>query len=370
MAALQYVDVPGYAALLLRRTYSDLALPGALMERAHAWLDGTAAVWSGDTHTWAFPSGATLTFGYLDHEGAEQRYRSAEFQYCGFDELTQFDEAQYRFMFTRLRRKAGVTIPLRMRAASNPGDVGHEWVKQRFIVERNAQRIYIPALFTDNPHVDQEGYRQSLALLDPVTRAWYERGDWDVQRQGAIAQRAWFPIVDAASALGQRARFWDLAATARSAASNDPDWTVGTRALSANGQYVLEHVLRARLGPGDLERVVLQTAQSDGKSVPVYFEQEPGAAGKLFIASLVRALAGWTVRAVPASGDKLTRAAPFFSQAQAGNVRLLRGDWNGAWLDEISAFPQGGHDDQVDSAAGAFAAVVRGSAAVARSHQG
>ena len=91
MAALQYVDVPHYAALLLRRSYTDLSLPGALMDRAKAWLIPTDAEWRESSKTWYFPSGATLTFGYLDQTGAEYRYQSTEFQFIGFDELTQFE---------------------------------------------------------------------------------------------------------------------------------------------------------------------------------------------------------------------------------------------------------------------------------------
>ena len=85
MAALQYVNVPGYAALLLRKSYTDLALPGALMDRAKAWLMPTDARWRDSSKTWQFPSGATLTFGYLEHMGDEYRYQSTEFQMIGFD---------------------------------------------------------------------------------------------------------------------------------------------------------------------------------------------------------------------------------------------------------------------------------------------
>src|SRR5579872_5956543 len=66
-SALQYVDVPGYSALILRRTYGDLALPGAIMSRAREWLYGKAH-WHDKTYTFSFPSGATLTFGYCEAE--------------------------------------------------------------------------------------------------------------------------------------------------------------------------------------------------------------------------------------------------------------------------------------------------------------
>ena len=125
MSGLQYVDNPHYAALLLRKSYADLSLPGALMDKAAQWLGGTAAVWQAEKKTWAFPSGATLTFGYLDNTQDKYRYQSSEFQFIGFDELTQFQETDYRYMFSRLRRCEGSDIPIRMRAASNPGNIGH-----------------------------------------------------------------------------------------------------------------------------------------------------------------------------------------------------------------------------------------------------
>ena len=125
MAALKYVHLPDYSAILFRRTYSDLSLPGALMDRANEWLRGTDAHWQDQKKTWTFPSGSTLTFGYLDNENAKYRYQGSNFDFVGWDELTQFTESQYRYLFSRLRRSAGSDIPLRMRSASNPGGFGH-----------------------------------------------------------------------------------------------------------------------------------------------------------------------------------------------------------------------------------------------------
>ena len=135
MAALQWVEVPGYAAILFRKSYQDLSLPGALMDRATEWLSGTPAKWHGQDKRWTFPSGATLSFGYLDNANDQYRYQSAEFQFIGFDELTQFDEQPYRYLFSRLRRLEGSRIPVRIRAATNPGGRGHLWVRKRFLVD-------------------------------------------------------------------------------------------------------------------------------------------------------------------------------------------------------------------------------------------
>ena len=197
MAALQYVDDPTYSALLLRRSYADLALPGALMDRAKEWLMPTDARWKESSKTWTFPSGATLSFGYLEHTGDEYRYQSTEFAFIGFDELTQFEEKQYRYMFSRLRRLADSSVPLRMRTASNPGGIGHEWVRSRFIDEDplKSRRVFISARLPDNPYLDQEAYIDSLNQLDPITRRQLLQGDWTARQPGNLFHREWFDVV-------------------------------------------------------------------------------------------------------------------------------------------------------------------------------
>ena len=201
MAALQYVEEPGYSALMLRRTYADLSLPGALMDRAAEWLRPTAAKWHEAEKTWVFPSGATLTFGYLENESSRYRYQGSELQAIFFDELTQFSEASYRYLFSRLRRSVTSKVPIRMRAASNPGGVGHDWVKQRFLTDAAAAgRVFVPARLADNPYLDVEEYTQALNQLDPVTRRQLLEGDWDVRPEGKLFVRQWFQIVEAGPA--------------------------------------------------------------------------------------------------------------------------------------------------------------------------
>jgi hypothetical protein len=178
--AIRYIDTPGYAALILRRTYEDLSLPGAIMDRADDWLSGSDARRGKEGKEWTFPSGATLTFGYLDNENDRYRYKSAEFQFIAFDELTQFTEKVYEYLFSRLRATEDIAVPLRMRSASNPGDIGHGWVKRRFIEDREPGVIFVPAKLDDHPDESfKAGYRRSLAKLDDVTRRQYEDGDWD-----------------------------------------------------------------------------------------------------------------------------------------------------------------------------------------------
>jgi len=361
MAALQYVDKPRYSAIIFRRTYSDLSLRGALIDRSLDWLGGTEAHWNSQIHLWTFPSTATLTFGNLEREQDKYRYQSAEFQYIGFDELTQFEESQYRYLFSRLRRLENSDIPLRMRAASNPGNIGHDWVKQRFMVEgKKYGRVFIPAKLTDNPSLDQTEYIKSLNNLDPITRRQYLDGDWTARHGGSAFKREKFEIITQAPAdLEDIVRYWDKAAT-KPKASSDPDYTVGLKMAVKQGNYYVLDVVRFRGPPQQVENTIKQTTQLDKVKTRVFMEQEPGSAGVESADHYSRVLAGFTFTAIKTTGSKAERAGPFASQVMAGsesnygNVKLVNGTWVNAFLDELEAFPLGAHDDQVDAASGAF----------------
>ncbi len=364
-AALQYVDVPGYNAILFRRTYADLALPGALLDRAREWLSPfiPEVKWNDKEKTWIFPSGATLTFGYLETEKDKYRYQSAEFQFVGFDELTQFTETQYTYLFSRLRRLKGFPVPPRMRAASNPGGEGHDWVKQRFIIEGIKKgRIFIPARLEDNPYIDIDQYEESLSNLDPVTRAQLRWGSWDVKEAGYLFKREWFPIVDRAPRLRKIVRYWDLAGTEKGqqrgkTKAKDPDWTVGLLLGATRTTWYVLDVQRARLAPHDVEELVKETANRDGRYVSIYFEQEPGSSGLYVIEHFAQLLRGFAVRGNKSTGSKVLRANVPSAHAQRGQIKLVRGPWISDFLDELEMFPGGKHDDQVDALSGAFEVV-------------
>jgi hypothetical protein len=189
MAALQHVDVPGYSALILRRTFADLSLPGAIMERSRTWLSQTDAHWNERDKVWTFPSGAKLQFGFCETPNDVYRYSGAEFQFIGIDELTQWEERTYRFLLSRLRRpKEGPLskVPIRMRSATNPGGIGFEWVKNRFVDPGAPDRPFFPSKIDDNPHLDGEAYREALSLLDEATRDQLEKGLWIQDMTGRV----------------------------------------------------------------------------------------------------------------------------------------------------------------------------------------
>jgi predicted phage terminase large subunit-like protein len=360
MAALQFVAIPGYTTILFRRTYKDLSLPEALMDRAQEWLGGTDAKWSGENHTWTFPSSARLCFGYMETEADKYRYQSAAFQLIGFDEVTQFLEAEYRFMFSRLRRLEMSPVPLRMRAASNPGGVGHEWVKQRFLVEGAEKgRIFIPAKLEDNPYLDQVTYRASLNELDPITREQLLNGDWSARNTGGKFRREWFKIVDDYPKDALKVRYWDLAAT-EPGKGRDPDYTVGALLTQKVGIYYIIDIKRMRGTPAEVEALIRQTAELDGKETEVHMETEPGSAGISNIDHYARhILLGFSFHGQKTTGSKELRANPVSSAAEAGNIRLVRGPWINDFLDEAEAFPRSPHDDQVDAVSGAFTLVAK-----------
>jgi predicted phage terminase large subunit-like protein len=360
---MQYVDVPGYSAILFRRTFADLSLPGALMDRFRTWIAPNDDIhWNNNSFIATFPSGARISFGYLNNQSDYLRYKGSEFQFIGMDEVTEIRESDYRYLFSRLRRPATgplSQVPLRMRAASNPAP---NWVRQRFIVEGvDKGRIFVPSKLADNPGVDAASYRQALQALDPVERRRLEEGDWWSTTLGSLFERTSLVIVDGneipqMTSSARVCRFWDLAATEPSEKTPNPDWTVGTLMLFDQGvAYVLD-VKKARVKGDKVEQLIAQTAYEDGRTVPIRMEQEPGSSGKALMDQYARyVIPGYDFAALRATGDKVTRARPFAAAVANGNVRVVRGPWLSEWLDEFASFPEAcDHDDQVDSAVGAF----------------
>jgi len=155
-----------------------------------------------------------------------------------------------------------------------------------------------------------------------------------------------------------RAAGYDLAATEQ-LGTRDPDWTVRVRMdLAENGMTIVRNVRRMRGRPDEVEKFILDNAKNDGKNCKIDIPQDPGAAGKSQVAYLTRQLFGFHVVSSPESGDKATRAAPFASQMNAGQVILVRGEWNRTYTEELAGFPAATKDDQVDASSRAFNGLV------------
>lgn len=269
---------------------------------------------------------------------------------------------------------------------SNPGNVGFEWVRDRFIdlvpwdngkldayYEEDAdvwvkQPKFVPALLEDNPNVDKKSYLMSMANMDPIERQMYLKGNWRASSGGAQFKREWFAermLDDAPHDLIIGVRHWDLAATAPLPGheeNKDADWTAGSLLfVTARGDILIYDIQRFQGTPGTVEdRVKLQTVLDYElcfeMGIPVLFsiEQEPGASGKIVVADYInRTLAGYPVIGLPSTGNKFLRSIPLSKQAQAGNVWMMKGFWNNAFFNEMDLYPFGDHDDQIDSCSGA-----------------
>lgn len=367
MGGLQFVDVPGYSALILRKTYTDLSLPDALIPRSFDWLSDTDAKWSSEKKTWTFPSKATLTFGYLEHENDKFRYKSSSYQYIAFDELTEFTITQYLFLFSRLRRLKGVEIPLRMRSASNPGGLGHIWVKDRWDIQgmqestvidpgEEKELFFVPATMYDNPYLDIEEYTKALNKLDPVTRERIKNGDWDVKEEGNMFKKWWFEVIEQEpEELDGIIRYWDLAATEKNR-YNNPCFSCGALMGRKGRDIFIIDVVRDQLDPARLETLLVNTAIYDGGGVPIWFEQEPGSSGKITSNYLkMEVFKNFDAKEDPAVIDKVVRARPFSAACGMKRVYLVKGNWNKAYLDELELFPNPKFKmDQVDASSGAY----------------
>lgn len=171
-------------------------------------------------------------------------------------------------------------------------------------------------------------------------------------RGGGMFQREWFEIVDASPAVAHRVRFWDKAAT-----QGAGNYTCGLLMSYANGVFYVEDVQRAQVRPDGRHQLMKQTAQVDHQRDPEtrqVIEEEGGSAGKDAALFEIRLLAGFLVYTKKPTGSKEVRANPVASQAEAGNVKLVKAAWNEDFLGELEHFPAGKFNDIVDACSGAF----------------
>jgi predicted phage terminase large subunit-like protein len=185
---------------------------------------------------------------------------------------------------------------------------------------------------------------------------------------GTLFKREWFQILDVApTEFKSLVRAWDFAATEKAdpkagEMANDPDYTAGVlMGRTSDNQYVILDVRTLRGTPLSVEQTIRATAIEDRNNygrVSIWAEQEPGSSGVTVIDHYLRnVLAGFNFHGERSTGDKSTRAMPLAAMAEGRNVKLLKGNFNKAFLDECEDFPVGKHDDQVDSASLAFSKI-------------
>lgn len=199
--ALRQVHIPHYTALILRKTVPQLS---ELIDRSRQIYSAAfpAAVYNATEHVWKFPSGAKIHFGSMQYVKDRINYQGKRYDFIAFDELTHFTWDEYSYMFSR-NRPSGAGTRVYIRATTNPGGVGHGWVKERFItpappltpitdsysvvtpdgecVEMTRQRIFVPSTIFDNKILlkNNPEYLASLAMLPEAEKKALLYGDWD-----------------------------------------------------------------------------------------------------------------------------------------------------------------------------------------------
>ncbi len=401
---LRHIGRPDFSAVVFRRTYPQVTNPGGLWDESMKLYPLVGAAPRLSELSWRFPSKAAVRFAHLQHETSRLDWQGSQVPLLCFDELTHFTRDQFFYMLSRNRSTCGVRPYVRATCNPVPDDdpVGgwiHEFIGWYIgadgyaIPERSGVVRWfvnvsdmlhwaddpanlvarfpdvLPKSFTfirsslyDNKILmaQDPGYLANLQALPLVDRERLLGGNWKIRAEaGKVFNRLWFEVIDAAPAGGRTVRFWDLAATEKSIAKPDPDFTVGVKMRRVGDLYYVLDAIAEQVSPARTDTLIMNTAGQDGDGVSVRFEREGGASGVRDARSLTAMLAGYDVRAVSPQGDKVMRAKGLAAQTEAGNVKIVRGPWNDRFLRTLHAFPDGAHDDEVDAASGAFNELAR-----------
>ena len=408
---LRHVDNHEFGATIFRRNTTQIRNEGGLWDESEKLYPVVGASPKGHVLEWGFPSGSKVGFAHLEHDKTVYNYQGSQIPLICFDELTHFSSKQFWYMLSRNRSMSGVKPYVR--ATCNPdadswvAEFISWWIDQETglaIPERSGVvrwfvRIGDTIIWADTPQelahhtmIGEDGddvpippksvtfisskltdnkalmaadpsYMANLMALSRVDRERLLGGNWKIRPSaGLYFKREWVEVIDSAPSTVSVVRGWDLAATPEDG-QNDPDWTCGTKiGRDQSGvYYILDHKFD-RLSPNGVERLIKNTATQDGMGTRISLPQDPGQAGKSQVSNYAKLLAGHDVRSKPVTGDKVTRFTGFSAQAEAGNVKILRGGWNERLLGELENFPPEdgkGHDDDADSVSQAFNELVK-----------
>ena len=399
---LRYYHIRQFHAVMFRREASQITKPGGLWDKSMEIFPKAGCTPRRYGALWEAPSKSTCSFSHMKDENDIYDWDGTEIPYIAFDELTHFTERQFFYLLRSSRSVSGVLPYVRATMNANANswvakfiqwwwdrETGYpipersgvikwfyrvkdetRWYDTRDEAIADNPDIYNPpgidvtiepksftfisAYITDNPtllRVNPE-YLGNLYALQQIDRERLLNNNWKIiPTAGNVFNRSWFEFVPAAPAGGRVVRYWDKAATA-----GGGDHTAGVRIKEYNGLYFVEDVTYGQWSSFTREKTIQNVASQDGKDVPIYLEQEPGSSGKDSAQYTIRDLAGYKAYADPVSGSKLERAKPFSAQCEAGNVKIVRGDWNEFYLDRLHNFSgeDGDDDDVVDASSGAF----------------
>ena len=187
-ALLFALTYPASKQLILRRTFAEL--DKSLIRTALALYPRALFSLNLSSHVGKFKNGSCIDFGYCAAESDVYQYQSAEYDVVRFDELTHFTEGQYLYLISRVR--GANPYPKQIKSSTNPGGVGHTWVKARFVDpappcrefsgEDGMRRIFLPSVVDDNRFLMEAdpSYKERLLALPKRERDALLFGDWNI----------------------------------------------------------------------------------------------------------------------------------------------------------------------------------------------
>lgn len=403
---LRYMSVKGYRAVIFRSSYMQISASGGLWDESAAMYSGIKGAHPSKSpkRHWRFSDNAVLYFDYLGRDDDVYKWQGSQITFIGFDELTHFSEKQFFYMLSRNRSTCGVKPYIR--ATCNPDadswvakfiewwidqDTGYPipersgairymarindeiiWGNSiRELSEQGIDRSYIKSVtfisstLQDNKILMEKdpSYIANLKALPTVERERLLHGNWKIKPAAGM----FFKRSQVGSMLAvvpddviSFVRAWDLAATSE-AEGGKPAYTAGVlMGKRRNGRYIIIDVINVRQSAAEVRATLRHTAEVDRakyKSVKIRIPQDPGQAGKDQSQSLVKHLAGFSVKAVHETGSKETRAEPVAAQWQAGNFDIVTADWNEAYFSQLESFPESKFKDMVDATSTAFSEI-------------
>lgn len=395
LECLRWIKKKHFSAVIFRRTSTQVRNAGGLWDTSTTIYPFASGYPRESRLEWKFPSGSKISFASMEYDKDRLNWQGAQIPLIGFDELTHFSWSQFMYMFSRNRSVSG--LPSYIRATTNPDP--DSWVRNmirwwiddetgyaipersgkiRWFVIENDRMIWadkrshllendptrLPKSFSfvastvyDNKILleSDPSYLASLKALSRFEREQLLMGNWNVRPSaGMFFQRTFFTVIEVLPRNLTFCRYWDRAATKKNE-SNDPDYTVGLQmAKDLNGIFYVTDIVRIQESPLTVQNAIKNAASQDGTICRIGIEQDPGQAGVSEVDLLIRMLMGYNVIAYKTTKDKITRASPVSAQAEAGNIRVLRGHWNEDFFRELENFPEANHDDIVDALSGAF----------------
>lgn len=391
MKAAKHYKVPGYGAVLFRRTSPEITNQGGLWDESKRVYSHYPGARDRESKLdWVWKEGSAVSFGHGQYEkDIFDKYPGAQIPYIGFDELTKFTENQFWFLFSRNRTTCGVKP--RIDATCNPdadswlvvgkdgwgsgliswwidpetgypieersgviryfyrkeekiiwGDTSEELEDQFFEIFPEMQKAIPPKSITfisssvdDNQELLNQNpeYKANLLSLHPIEMERLLKGNWKIKAEsGKVFNRNWITYVteDQLPKWGyMEIRGWDMAATAKEK-DDSACYTAGIKLMYrySDGMVIITGMYAEQIDAGQVLDAIADTAMQDGPKCLVRWELEGGSAGPIVERALRKKLQAFNGKGVRPEGDKLTRALPVANAMKMGKIAVLEGPWN------------------------------------------